>query len=307
MNNKITIIGAGMVGSTIAYSVVNKEIAEEIALIDINDKLVNSQVMDIQHAVPFLGQTSIHVGDYDDIKNSMIVVITCGIAQKKGETRLNLIEKNAKIIKDIIPRIFEKNPKAIIVMVTNPVDILTKLAIDMFPKKKNQILGTGTLLDSARFRHLIGQKMNINPKSIHAYVLGEHGDSEFPVWSTAQIGNMKLGTCTRLNKKDKEKIFQKTKNAAYTIIEGKQSTYYAIGAGTAYLLQVILQNKKTILPISHLIENQFGIDHVCLSMPAIVGKNGIVSNICLELSKQEQELLIKSANILKKIYQKIKD
>jgi L-lactate dehydrogenase len=307
MNNKITIIGAGMVGSTIAYSVVNKEIAEEIALIDINDKLVNSQVMDIQHAVPFLGQTSIHVGDYDDIKNSMIVVITCGIAQKKGETRLNLIEKNAKIIKDIIPRIFEKNPKAIIVMVTNPVDILTKLAIDMFPKKKNQILGTGTLLDSARFRHLIGQKMNINPKSIHAYVLGEHGDSEFPVWSTAQIGNMKLVTCTRLKKKDKEKIFQKTKNAAYTIIEGKQSTYYAIGAGTAYLLQVILQNKKTILPISHLIENQFGIDHVCLSMPAIVGKNGIVSNICLELSKQEQELLIKSANILKKIYQKIKD
>ncbi len=305
MKNKVTIIGAGMVGSTIAHSLIMKEIAQEIAIIDINEKLVESQVMDLQHAVPFVGQTYVHAGTYDDCTNSAAVVITCGVAQKTGETRLGLVEKNAKIMKDIIPQIFEKNPDIVLVMVTNPVDILTKLAISLFPDKKNQILGTGTLLDSARFRHLIGQKLDINPKSIHAYILGEHGDSEFPVWSTAAIGNMKLGTCTRLSTEDKENIFAEAKNAAYTIIEGKQSTYYAIGAGTSYLLHAILHNKKTVMPISHLIEGVYGISDICLSMPAVVGKNGIMGKICIELSKTEQKNLTISANILQEIYKDI--
>ncbi len=301
LGDKVTIIGAGMVGSTIAHSLVMKEIAQEIAIIDINEKLVESQVMDLQHAVPFVGQTDVHIGSYDDCVDSAVVVITCGVAQKEGETRLQLVEKNAKIIRDIVPQIFEKNPDIVLIMVTNPVDILTKLAIDMFPDKKDQIMGTGTLLDSARFRHLIGKKLDINPKSIHAYILGEHGDSEFPVWSTAAIGNMKLGTCNRLEESDKDKIFQEAKNAAYTIIEGKQSTYYAIGAGTAYLLHAILHNKKTVLPVSHLIEGIYGVSDICLSMPAVVGKKGIVGKICIELSQEEQNNLQKSAKILKKI------
>jgi L-lactate dehydrogenase len=190
-------------------------------------------------------------------------------------------------------------------MVTNPVDILTKLAIDMFPDKKDQIMGTGTLLDSARFRHLIGQKMDINPRSIHAYILGEHGDSEFPVWSTAAIGNMKLGTCNRLEDSDKNKVFKEAKNAAYTIIEGKQSTYYAIGAGTAYLLHAILYDKKTVLPVSHLIEGIYQISDICLSMPAVVGRDGILGKICIQLSEEEQESLQKSAKILKETYSQI--
>lgn len=305
MKNKVTIIGAGMVGSTIAHSLVMKEIAEEIAIIDINEKLVESQVMDLQHAVPFVGQTYVHAGTYDDCTDSVAVVITCGVAQKEGETRLDLVEKNASIMKDIIPQIFEKNPDIVLVMVTNPVDVLTKLAIDMFPDKKDQILGTGTLLDSARFRHLIGQKLDINPKSIHAYILGEHGDSEFPVWSTAAMGNTKLGTCNRLEETDKLKIFEEAKNAAYTIIEGKQSTYYAIGAGTAYLLHAVLHNKKTILPVSHLIEGVYGVSDVCLSMPAVVGKKGIMGRICIDLSQEEQEGLKKSAEILRKTYNNV--
>ena len=305
MSNKITIIGAGMVGSTIAHSLVMKEIAEEIAIIDINEKLVESQVMDLQHAVPFVGNVDVHVGNYNDCTDTDVAVITCGVAQKEGETRLELVEKNAKIIRGIIPKIFEKNPDIVLVMVTNPVDILTKLAIDMFPDKKDQILGTGTLLDSARFRHLIGQKLDINPKSIHAYILGEHGDSEFPVWSTAAIGNMKLGTCTRLTNSDKKTIFNEAKNAAYTIIEGKQSTYYAIGAGTSYLLHAILHNKKTVIPVSHLIEGVYGVSDVCLSMPAIVGNQGIMGRICIELSEKEQDGLQKSAEVLKKTYSDI--
>ncbi len=303
--NKVTIIGAGMVGSTIAYSLVMKEITQEIVLIDINEKLVESQVMDLQHTVPFVGQTNVHIGNYDDCIDSTVVVITCGVAQKEGETRLQLVEKNAKIMQGLIPKIFEKNPDIVLVMVTNPVDILTKLAIDMFPDKKDRIMGTGTLLDSARFRHLIGQKMNINPKSIHAYILGEHGDSEFPVWSTAQMGNMRLGTCNKLNKSDKNEIFEKAKNAAYTIIEGKQSTYYAIGAGTAYLLHAILHNKKTILPVSHLVEGIYDINDVCLSMPSVIGSSGIIGKICMELSQEEKQNLQKSANILKKVYENI--
>jgi L-lactate dehydrogenase len=305
MKNKVTIIGAGMVGSTIAHSLIMKEIAQEIAIIDINEKLVESQVMDLQHAVPFVGNVDVHVGNYNDCVDSAVVVITCGVAQKKGETRLELVEKNAKIMKGIIPQIFEKNPDIVLVMVTNPVDILTKLAIDMFPDKKDQIMGTGTLLDSARFRHLIGQKMDINPRSIHAYILGEHGDSEFPVWSTAAIGNMKLGTCNRLEDSDKNKVFKEAKNAAYTIIEGKQSTYYAISAGTAYLLHAILYDKKTVLPVSHLIEGIYQISDICLSMPAVVGRDGILGKICIQLSEEEQESLQKSAKILKETYSQI--
>jgi L-lactate dehydrogenase len=306
MKNKVTIIGAGMVGSTIAHSLIMKEIAQEIAIIDINEKLVESQVMDLQHAVPFVGNVDVHVGDYDDCVDSAVVVITCGVAQKKGETRLELVEKNAKIMKGIVPQIFEKNPDIVLVMVTNPVDILTKLAIDMFPDKKDQIMGTGTLLDSARFRHLIGRRMDINPRSIHAYILGEHGDSEFPVCSTAAIGNMKLGTCNRLEDSDKNKVFEEAKNAAYTIIEGKQSTYYAIGAGTAYLLHAILHDKKTVLPVSHLIEGVYDVSNVCLSMPAIVGKKGILGRVCIQLSEDEQQKLQKSAKILQEINASVK-
>lgn len=305
MKNKITIIGAGMVGSTIAHSLVMKEVAEEIALIDVNEELVASQVMDLQHVIPFVGQTDVHVGTYDDCIDSAVAVVTCGAAQKPGETRLELVQKNAKILKTVVPQIFEKNPDITLVVVTNPVDILTHLAISLFPDKRDRILGTGTLLDSARFRHLIGQKMDINPKSIHAYILGEHGDSEFPVWSTATIGTMKLGTCTRLNDADKDAIFEESKNAAYTIIRGKQSTYYAIGAGTSYLLQVILHNRKTVLPVSHLMTGEYGIDDICLSMPAIVGKRGIVGRVCIDLSQKEQEGLKKSASVLKEVYDQI--
>lgn len=306
MKNKVTIVGAGMVGSTVAHSLIMKEIAEEIALIDINEQLLEAQAMDLQHAVPFVGQTYVHAGTYDDCTDSVVTVVTCGIAQKEGETRLDLAAKNVAVMREVIPQIFEKNPDTILVMVTNPVDILTNLAISLFPDKKNQILGTGTLLDSARFRHLIGEELNINPKSIHAYILGEHGDSEFPVWSTATVGNMNLKTCRGLEEGEKERIFEEAKTAAYTIIEGKHSTYYAIGAGTSHLIHTILHNKKTVLPVSHFIDDEmYKISDVCLSMPTIVGKKGILGKLCIELSEKEQESLEKSADILKKTCQEL--
>ncbi|MCD4760810.1 L-lactate dehydrogenase [bacterium] len=300
MNNKVTIIGAGMVGSTLAYSLVTQDIAEEIALVDINKKLVKAQVMDLQHAVPFTRQTKVKVGTYNDCRDSSVVAITCGASQKPGETRLDLIEKNTKIIREIVPQIFKANPNIIVLIITNPVDVLTYISIKMFPAKKYQIIGSGTTLDSARFRHLISQKLNINPQSIHAYIMGEHGDSEFPVWSSASIGNSNLNSHKHLSKKDKKDIFEQAKNAAYAIIAGKQSTYYGIGSAASYVIKAILHDKRMVLPVSHLIENVYGVKDVCLSTPAIVGRNGIIEELSLQLSKEEQALFVKSAKVLKK-------
>jgi L-lactate dehydrogenase len=300
MQNKVTIIGAGMVGSTLAYSLVIQDIAEEIALIDIDQKLAQAQVMDLQHAAPFTMHTNIKVGSYHDCADSGVVVVTCGSAQKPGETRLDLISKNTKIIREVVPQIFKANPKAIILMVTNPVDVLTYVAISMFPGKKKQIIGSGTTLDSARFRHLLSQKLNINTQSIHAYIMGEHGDSEFPVWSTATIGNNHIDTYKRLSEKDKQDIFAKAKNAAYAIIAGKQSTYYGIGSAGASIIQSILHDKRTVLPVSHLIENVYGISKICLSTPAIIGREGIVGDLPLQLSKSEKASFVKSAKLLQK-------
>lgn len=298
--NKVTIIGAGMVGSTTAYTLVVSGIAEEIALIDINKNLAKSQVMDLQHSFPFWGYKKIKAGDYNDLKDSEIVIITCGATQKGKKTRLDLVKENSSIMRDIIPKIFKKNPNIVILMVTNPVDVLTYQAIKMFPKKKSQIIGSGTILDSARFRFLLGEHLGVNPKSIHAYIVGEHGDSELPLWSTASIGNTKITNFKKLSLKDKKKIFEKAKNAAYTIIEGKQATYYAVAACVAKIIKAVMLNKKTVLPLSHLMEGEYGIKDICLSMPVVLGSGGVQEKVNPEISREEQELLKESARRLKK-------
>ncbi len=298
VRNKVTIIGAGMVGATIAHSLVMRDTAEAIALIDINEKLVEAQVMDLQHAVPFVGATEVSVGTYEDCADSAVVVITCGASQKPGQTRLDLVGKNAAIIREIVPQVFAQNPDAVIVMVTNPVDVLTTIAGEMFPDKRAQIIGTGTVLDSARLRHLLGRKLHINPRSIHAYMAGEHGDSEFVLWSTATVGGMRLDDSGCLPIINKEQIAQEARNAAYAIIEGKQSTYYAIGAGAADVVRTILYDKRTVLPVSHWMGGEYGISDVCVSMPAVVGRGGIVGRLCVDITENEVNKLRKSAEII---------
>jgi L-lactate dehydrogenase len=301
LKNKVTIIGAGFVGSTSAYSLITNNVAEEIALIDINQELVKSQVMDLQHSVPFWGFTKVKVGTYQDIKDSKIVVITCGASQKEGDTRLDLVAKNSVIIKDIVPKVFKQNPKAILVMVTNPVDILTNIAVKLFPTKRNQIFGSGTILDSARLRFLIGEKLDVNPSSVHAYIVGEHGDSEVALWSTATVGNVPVENLKELAGGVKKSIFDQAKNAAYAIIKGKQSTYYAIGAGVAQICHAVLHNTKAVMPVSHYINGEYGIKDVCLSLPAIIGSQGITGTLNPKLSALEQKQLKASAQTLKKV------
>lgn len=303
--NKVTIIGAGMVGSTAAYSLVASDICEEIALIDVNKSFVKAQVMDLQHSIPLWGYTHIKIGDYPDIKDSKIVVITAGAGQKPGETRLDLVKKNSAIIKKIVPKIFKQNPHIVLIMVTNPVDILTYQAIKMFPGKKHQIIGSGTILDSARLRFLLGQKLEVNPKSVHAYIVGEHGDSEVALWSTIDVGSTPVDKFKPLTMADKKKLFNQAKNAAYAIIEGKQSTYFGIAAVINQLVKTILFDKKTVFPVSHLIEGEYGIKDICLSLPVVIGKKGITHKIEPEISTAERRKLQASAQKLKKVAQNL--
>lgn len=297
--NKVTIIGAGLVGSTAAYGLIAANITEEIALIDLNKKLAVSQAMDLQHSVPFWGYTEVKAGDYSDIKDSHVVVITCGAAQKPGETRLDLLKKNSGIIKSIMPEIFKRNPDAVVIMVTNPVDILTNIAIKMFPGKKNQIFGSGTILDTARFRFLLGEKMSVNPKSVHAYIVGEHGDSEVPLWSTATVGNTPINRFSKISNRDKKRIFEHAKNAAYAIIEGKQATYYAIAAGIVKLTKAVLYDKKTVYTVSHTLNGELGIKGVSLSLPMVIGAKGIIRKVDMDISAEEKRLLQRSAEKLR--------
>lgn len=306
MKNKVTIVGAGMVGSTTAYSLIKDSQVGEIALIDLNQKVAKAQVMDLQHSVSFSSYTKIKVGRYQDIKDSQIVVITAGAAQKLGQTRLDLVKENSVIIKDIASQAFKQNPKVIIVIVTNPVDVLTYQVVKMFPAKKNQILGSGTILDSARFRFLLGEKLKINTSSIHAYIVGEHGDSELPLWSTATVGNNLIEKYYKLSQKEKDKIFSQAKNAAYAIIEGKQATYYAIASGVSKIVKAIVDDQRTVLPLSHLFEGEYGIRNICLSMPVVLGRSGIVAKINPEISATEKRLLRQSAAELKQVAKKIK-
>jgi L-lactate dehydrogenase len=305
MSKKVTIIGAGFVGSTAAYALLSGHFADEIALIDINERLVKSQVMDLQHSIPFFGLCRIKVGNYNDITNSQIVVVAAGSSQKPGQTRLDLVKQNAKIIKNIVPKIIAKNPNVILLIVTNPVDVLTYLACRLFPEKRKQIIGSGTVLDSARFRYLLGEYFKINSQSIHAYIIGEHGDSEVPLLSTATIGNVPLTKFKGYSKKAMEKIFEQAKNAAYSIIEGKQATYYAIGAGIAQICQAILHNENRVLPLSHYIDNQCGISDVALSLPAVLGEQGIAQELIFDICPEEMEKLKKSAKTLQEVIKKI--
>lgn len=298
--NKVTIIGAGMVGSTAAFGLIASDMLECLAIIDINRKLVTSQVMDLEHSVPFWGYTDVKVGTESDLKDSRITIITCGAAQKEGETRLDLLKKNQLIVKEWLPRIFKANPEMIVIMVTNPVDVLTNIAVKMFPKKKNQIFGTGTILDTARFRLLLGEKIGVDPKSVHAYIIGEHGDSELPLWSTATVGNTSLDNFKKLSSAEKKEIFEQAKNAAYAIIDGKQATYYAIAAGIVQLVRAVLYDKRAVFAVSHPFDGEFGIRDISLSQPAVIGAKGVIRKVGIEISASEKRLLVNSARQLKK-------
>ncbi|TFF84232.1 MAG: L-lactate dehydrogenase [Promethearchaeota archaeon] len=310
---KISIIGCGNVGTRYAYALTIKGIAREIVMVDIDRKRLEGEAMDLSHTAPYTSPVDIIAGDYNDIEGSEMVVITAGKNQKPGESRIDLVHKNVDLFKKIIPKIHEYSPKSIYLVVSNPVDILSYVTFRLSGKPKNEVLGSGTTLDTARFRYLLAKYCQINARNVHAYILGEHGDSEFPVWSSAMIGGMlikdyrKMCQFSNLGESDEQLsyIFEKVKNSAYKIIDRKGETSYGIGLALARISQAIINDENTILSVSTFIEDYYGIDDLYLSLPSVINKNGIKRTLKIGLDDEEVNKFRFSANKIKDIIQKI--
>lgn len=305
--NKITIIGAGQVGSTVAYALTLKELASEIVLIDIDKDRAMGEAMDIRQGTPFIGPVYIHDGEYADAKDSDIVILTSGVARKPGQTRLDLAQTNVNITKSIIPEITKAAPNALYVIVANPVDILTYQFVKYSGIPANHIFGTGTMLDTARFRARIAETYKIAQENVHGYVFGEHGDSSFVPWSLANIGSIPVDkyaaayegkNLSPFNKDDVEDYIRKSGGI---IIKAKKCTNYAIGVTTAHLCEALTYDTDSVLTISTMLTGEYGISDVCMSIPAVVGHNGIAGRLVAPLTDSEVASLKHSADCLKEV------
>lgn len=308
---KISIIGAGFVGATTAYALMNSGVATEICIYDINMDKAMGEVMDLVHGTSFVKPVNIYAGSISETKNSDIVIITAGAAQKPGETRLDLIEKNYNIFKGFIPQIAEVSPNAILLVVSNPCDVLAYITYKLSGFPKERVIASGTVLDTSRLKYVIGKYFNVNNNNVHAYVLGEHGDSEVVSWSTATIAGDTLDNYCKKNNLEwddsvKNVIAEDVVNAAYEIINKKGATYFAIGLATTRIVEAILRNENTVLTISALLEGQYGIDDVYLAVPTIVNSTGVVRIVAPEIKdKEELKKLQDSAKVLKENIQKV--
>ncbi|NMC85283.1 MAG: L-lactate dehydrogenase [Anaerolineaceae bacterium] len=309
-STRIAIIGVGNVGATFAYALLGSGLASEIVLIDNNKQRAEGEAMDLNHAVPLTHSTRIWAGDYSDCAGAAIVVITAGTAQKPGETRLDLVQRNYAIYQSIIPQVIQYNPDGLLLIASNPLDILSYAAMKLSGLPANHVIGSGTILDTARFRYLLSQHAGVDPRSVHAYIIGEHGDSEVPVWSSANIAGMALSdyckmNCEEYNEDVYAKIFEQTRDAAYHIIERKGATFYGIGMGLVRICEAILRGQHTVLSVSTLIHDYYGIDDVYLSLPCVVGRDGVSKFLRLPLDEKEVEGLQQSAQVLKETIHKL--
>jgi L-lactate dehydrogenase len=301
---KVAIVGVGAVGATFAYALLGSGLASQIVLIDANQKRAEGEAMDLNHAVPLTHSTSIWAGDYSDCAGAAITVVTAGTAQKPGETRLDLVQRNYAIYQSVIPQIVKYNPEGILLIASNPLDVLSYAALKLSGLPAHRVIGSGTILDTARFRYLLSQHAGVDPRSVHAFIIGEHGDSEVPVWSSANIAGMALADYCRMNCEEYtsdayQKIFEQTRDAAYQIIERKGATYYGIGMGLVRICEAILRGQHTVLSVSTLIHDYYGINDVYLSLPCIVNREGVDKFLRLPLDEKEVAGLQKSATVLK--------
>lgn len=308
--DKITVIGAGLVGSTSVYAMMNAGIASEIVLIDVNQKRLSGEVMDLNHGSSFVPQVRVRAGDYPDCADSSIVVITAGVSQRPGESRLDLLKRNVEVFRSIVPNIMRHNDFPLILVVTNPVDLLTLVTLKLSELPPHRVIGSGTVLDSSRFRYLLSEHFNVSAQNVHAYIVGEHGDSEVPTWSLTNIAGISIEDYCRTCEKsencvERERIFNEVKNSAYVIIEGKGATYYAVGLAVRRICEVILRNEHAILPVSSLIDGLYGIKDVALSLPAILDSQGVQKVLELPLTPEEIAGLRASADTLKSVFREL--
>lgn len=303
---KVVVIGAGSVGATFCYALAQSGLADEIVLTDRNEDLMKGQVLDLVHGQPFFPTVLIRSGTIEDCTDAQVVVITAGTAQKPGETRLQLIKKNADIIESIAEEVDKSGCNGIMLIVSNPVDVLTYVALKRSGWEKGRVIGSGTVLDSSRFRHLLSKHCSVDVHNVHAYILGEHGDSEFAAWSMTNIAGINIdeycpncGGCSAW-KKQRKVIEQQVRDSAYHIINYKGSTQFAVGLALVRITGAILRSQNSILTVSTLVENDFGIKNICLSVPCIVSDRGVIRIIESPLSSEELASLSHSADFLKK-------
>lgn len=304
---KVVIIGAGNVGSTFAYTLMQSGLAREIVLIDMDKDRAHGEAMDLNHGLFFAPPVEIRAGDYDDCADAALIVITAGAKQIPGESRLDLVQRNVAICKQIMAEITSRTSDAVIIMVTNPVDILTYVAQQVSGWPHGRILGSGTVLDSARFRYLLSAHCRVDPRNVHAYVIGEHGDSEVPVWSMTHIAGVPMHqfcrhTCGRdCSTEERESIFEQVRDSAYHVIESKGATYYGVSMALERIVGAILRDESSVLTISLRPDEHYGLEDVCLSLPAVVSHTGAARLIHAELTDSEQQALRHSAKVLKDV------
>ncbi len=303
---KVVLVGTGFVGMSMAYSMLNRGGVNELILIDIDKEKTVGEEMDLSHGLPFAPQKMvIKAGDYDECKEAQVVVITAGIAQKPGQTRLELAEINTKIMKDITKNIMASGFNGIIIVASNPVDLMTYVVSKVSGLPKNQVFGSGTVLDTARLRYIMSDYLKVSSKNIHAYIMGEHGDSSFVPWNHAYVGCKKMIDVMKDGNhpmEDLNKIHQNVVNAAYEIINKKKATYYGIGMALSKIVKSVLDNDNSILTVStYLKDGQYGQDDIFIGVPAIINSNGVRELLTLELSNEEQEKLNNSCRIIKKM------
>lgn len=303
---KVAVVGCGFVGSASAFALMESGLFSEMVLIDVNQEKAEGEALDISHGLPFAKPMQIYAGDYKDTADAAVVVVTAGAGQKPGETRLDLVKKNVGIFKSIIPEIAKYNKDGILLIVANPVDILTYAAAKLSGFPENRVFGSGTVLDTARLKYLLGEHLEIDSRSVHAFIIGEHGDSEIAAWSSANVSGIPLNDFCEMrghfdHDNSMRRIADDVKNSAYGIIEKKGATYYGIAMSVRRICEAIIRDEKSILPISSIQHGDFGIDGVALSMPAIVGRDGVLGSVPINLSDDEIAALQESANTLKKV------
>lgn len=309
-SRKVAVIGCGFVGSTIAFALMQSGLFSDMVLIDVDKKKAEGEALDISHGILYARPMRIWAGEYEDIADAAIVIITAGANQKPGETRLDLVHKNIGILKHIMPEVTKYNKTGIILMVANPVDILTYAALKISGLPENRVIGSGTVLDTARLKYEMGELLEVDSRGVHAFIVGEHGDSEIAAWSSANVSGVPLKDfckirsdidSSRLLKETMDEIAERVKNSAYEIIERKQATYYGIAMAVKRICEVIVRDEKSVLPISSMMHGEYGLTDVVLSMPAIVGENGVEHVVPVSLDEEEQKKLWNSAQVLKEI------
>ena len=302
---KVAMIGCGFVGAASCFSIMESGLFSEMVLIDANKEKAEGDALDIAHGLPFAKPMKIYAGDYDDIVDASVIIISAGANQKPGETRLDLVKKNVAIFSQIMPEIKKRNVEGVILVVANPVDILTTVAQRLSGLPKGRVFGSGTVLDTARLKYLLGDHLGIDSRSIHAFIIGEHGDSEIAAWSSANVSGIPIHECCEMrgfynHEKSMQEIAEQVKNSAYEIIERKGATYYGIAMSVKRICEAIVRDEKSILSVSSYLDGQFGIYGISLSMPAIVGRNGVETLVPIQLCEEEQNKLKESAETLKK-------